>query len=66
MSNPNNCSTCEYKTLKASGQADGHCYMFREEPTDVCAQHTLRMDLAAGMQKVVDLLLRTGYCDRIK
>lgn len=66
MANPNNCTTCEYKTLKAPDQTGGHCYMFRDEPTEVCAQHTLRLDLERGLQKTVDLLRRSGYCDRIK
>ena len=40
MSNPNNCKTCDYTKLNAN--RDGHCYMFRDEPTDVCMQHTGR------------------------
>lgn len=71
MTNPNNCETCEYKTLKASDQTDGHCYMFREEPTDTCMQHTGRRAAANkqindSMHKTIDLLLRSGYCGRIK
>lgn len=40
--NPNNCETCDYKHMKSPDQADddGHCYMFRDEPTEVCMQHT--------------------------
>lgn len=38
MANPNNCSTCDYK----QHPDDGHCYMFRDEPQDVCMQHTAR------------------------
>lgn len=38
MSNPNNCATCDYKQIPDGG----HCYMFRDEPTDVCMQHTGR------------------------
>lgn len=34
--NPNNCSTCEHSQV----QSPGHCYMFRDEPQEVCAQHT--------------------------
>ena len=41
MSNPNNCEKCEH------GQSilvpeDGHCYMFRDAPAEVCMQHTER------------------------
>jgi hypothetical protein len=34
--NPNNCKTCDHKR----NPEGGWCYMFREEPTDVCMQHT--------------------------
>ncbi|MDR6421302.1 hypothetical protein J2801_003590 [Paraburkholderia phenoliruptrix] len=36
--NPNNCATCNHK----QNPDGGHCYMFRDEPTDVCMQHTGR------------------------
>lgn len=39
--NPNNCETCEHKQ-NADG---GHCYMFRDAPTEVCMQHTGRRAL---------------------
>ncbi len=38
-SNPNNCETCKYHP---DPDATGHCYMFRDEPTDVCMQHSGR------------------------
>lgn len=38
MTNPNNCATCGFKP---NGDG-GWCYMFRDEPTDTCAQHTAR------------------------
>lgn len=38
MSNPNNCSTCDHKHHPQGGW----CYAFRNEPTDVCMQHTSR------------------------
>ena len=38
MTNQNRCETCDYKKL--NGNREGHCYMFRDEPTDVCMQHT--------------------------
>ena len=36
--NPNNCATCKHKQHPDGG----HCYMFRFEPTEMCAQHTSR------------------------
>lgn len=38
VGNPNNCDTCRWK-LQPDG---GHCYMFRDEPKEVCMQHTGR------------------------
>jgi len=38
MKNPNNCNTCDHKRYAGNG----HCYMFRDSPTDVCMQHTGR------------------------
>ncbi len=35
-SNPNNCASCSHK----QNPDGGHCYMFRFEPTEMCAQHT--------------------------
>ena len=47
--NPNNCETCEYKRLKSPDQVeDGHCYMFRDEPQEICMQHTLRKAVCIG------------------
>lgn len=37
-SNPNNCETCEHK----KHTHDGHCYMFKNEPTEICYVHTAR------------------------
>jgi hypothetical protein len=41
--NPNNCSTCKYKAMN-DGEP-GHCYMFRDEPQEVCMQHSGRADM---------------------
>jgi hypothetical protein len=38
MSNPNNCAACDHKKHPDGGW----CYMFRHEPTEVCAKHTAR------------------------
>lgn len=43
MSNPNNCAACEHKRYPDGG----HCYMFRDAPTEPCAKHaahTAHMD----------------------
>lgn len=37
-SNPNNCATCRHKTHPDGG----HCYMFKDEPKEICMQHTGR------------------------
>lgn len=41
MSNPNNCKTCKHGQPTRVPE-DGHCYMFRDAPTEVCMQHTGR------------------------
>jgi hypothetical protein len=41
MSNPNNCKTCEHGRPPRKPE-DGHCYMFKDAPTEVCMQHTGR------------------------
>jgi hypothetical protein len=40
MSNPNNCATCDYTKLNAN--REGHCYMFKDAPSDICMIHTLK------------------------
>lgn len=39
--NPNNCATCDYSKMGATG---GWCYMWRSEPKTVCISHTGRKD----------------------
>lgn len=36
MANPNNCAACDHKRRPDGGW----CYMFRDEPTAECLQHT--------------------------
>jgi hypothetical protein len=38
MANPNNCAACDHKQHPDGG----HCYMFKDEPKEVCMQHTAR------------------------
>jgi hypothetical protein len=52
MSNPNNCGTCDH--MKANGNREGHCYMFREEPTGVCMQHTGRKANALRVKSIFE------------
>ena len=39
--NPNNCDMCEHK----QNPDGGWCYMFSDEPKEVCMQHTMRREL---------------------
>lgn len=55
MSNPNNCEACEYKAMN-DGE-DGHCYMFKNEPTEVCMRHTGRISITARL--LADLIVGT-------
>lgn len=49
MSNPNNCAACDHKRFPDGG----HCYMFRDAPTDACHKHTARyMKLLTPCQKI--------------
>lgn len=41
--NPNNCGACDHKRSPDGGW----CYMFRDEPTEVCAKHTARVAMPA-------------------
>ena len=36
MTNPNNCADCDHKR----NPQGGWCYMFRDEPKEVCLKHT--------------------------
>jgi len=41
--NPNNCSTCKHKQCPGpDDHPDQWCYMFADEPIEVCMQHTGR------------------------
>lgn len=53
MLNPNNCSTCKHKKHPDGGW----CYMFRDEPSQVCMQHSGRTE---STESVVRKLLRQG------
>jgi hypothetical protein len=41
--NPNNCETCQFKQMNVDPEL--HCYMFKDEPTEVCMQHSGRTGL---------------------
>jgi hypothetical protein len=53
LTNPNNCETCKYKHMNEG--EEGHCYMFKDEPTDVCMQHSGREDYTFMTTKNMDL-----------
>lgn len=40
--NPNNCKTCKHFPDAYCGHDGGHCYMFDNEPNEVCYRHTGR------------------------
>lgn len=48
----NNCGTCDYKKLNANRE-EGHCYMFKDVPTEVCMQHTGRKSDIGKLVKLV-------------
>lgn len=50
MSNPNNCAACDHKKHPQGGW----CYMFREEPTEVCMCHTAHRGMTAF--EAIDML----------
>lgn len=62
MGNPNNCATCDYKEMKGSDHVDGelHCYMFRDEPTEVCMQHTYRKKNLGEFHNALSLILKVA------
>jgi hypothetical protein len=53
--NPNNCSTCVHK----KDPDGGWCYMFRNEPTDVCNLHSEKHKMFA-IGDIADIDLRTA------
>ena len=61
MSNPNNCATCEHKRRVAP--TEGHCYMFRLEPTEPCAQHTARFEAARAMRMQALKFVKQRYAN---
>ena len=49
-SNPNNCASCRHK----QNPDGGHCYMFRFEPTEMCAQHARITELESQLAQRFD------------
>lgn len=56
LNNPNNCETCEHKNHPDGG----HCYMFRDEPTDVCKVHTKYKTLIEIDERLRNVLCKEG------
>lgn len=38
--NPNNCATCRFKVELHDAALETWCFMYRDEPQDICRQHT--------------------------
>jgi hypothetical protein len=51
--NPNNCATCDHKQHPDGGW----CYMFRNEPDDVCFSHTARNRLDFSADAIFKIML---------
>ena len=65
LTNPNNCETCDYMKM---GDGDGHCYMFKDAPTEECLQHTGRdwgnpMRMMASVKDSMEFILRQAVDD---
>lgn len=58
--NPNNCLTCEHYTAQFDGKEEQHCYMFKDEPDDVCMQHTGRTEGCRNLDIAIMRLLYRG------
>lgn len=55
--NPNNCETCNH-----INESDGsHCYMFKDEPVDICYQHTGRNIFKTFKSNINDDLFETFF-----
>ena len=58
MENPNNCETCDHK----KNPDGGHCYMFKDAPSEICMQHTYRQRLGSDLiLAVLALDSKTGF-----
>lgn len=65
MTNPNNCQECDHHKMQRSIELQDptamklHCYMFKDEPKDVCMQHSERRNfgLNSSIQGNFALLL---------
>jgi len=58
MPNPNKCETCDYKNVLADGKpVEGHCFMFFDEPSEVCMQHTMRTVGVIGSHKALSIAM---------
>jgi hypothetical protein len=55
--NPNNCAMCDYKKMHTD-EAVGWCYMFRDEPDDVCMQHTARKNNDKALFRLLAQLIK--------
>lgn len=64
LQNPNNCQSCDHMHCRAPNgeDADGHCYMFKDSPTERCLQHTGNRDFEResmeALQRVILIINR--------
>lgn len=60
--NPNNCQSCSHMHNRSPNGEDaaGHCYMFKDSPTEQCMQHTGQRDFEResmeGLQRVLQVI----------
>lgn len=47
-SNPNNCATCKH--MINNNDEELHCYMFKDEPTEICMQHSWRSSMMSPLR----------------
>ena len=72
--NPNNCESCEHMAFMSPEAlaAAGHCYMFADEPTEVCMQHTGRLSSSIALltdsrdiSSMAAILTNIGACSAL-
>lgn len=57
--NPNNCSTCNYREPNVGG---AHCYMWKAAPTDVCHAHTIRKETFSSILYAMKAAIALRKC----
>lgn len=60
MSNPNNCYTCGYFQKGPGDSPEQHCYMFQDEPSERCMQHTGNKTVLT-QQNAYEIAVQCGF-----